>query len=72
MVKLLANHPGIDLNLKNSLNNTCFEAHADGYGYDEAAIYVENKFRFRNDSDKSKDTSKMFFKDIDKSENQES
>ena len=41
MVKLLADNPDIDLNLKNSMDKTSFEAHADGYGYDEAANYVE-------------------------------
>ena len=65
MVKLLTNHPGIDLDLKNSIGNTCFEAHADGYGFDEAANYVENKFRFRNDTATGKDASRMFFKPID-------
>ena len=63
MVKLLTNHPGINLDLKNSIGNTCFEAHADGYGFDEAANYVENKFRFRNDTS-DKDSSRMFFKPI--------
>ena len=42
LVKLLAEHPSIDLSLKDSLGNTCYEANADAYGYDEAANFVEN------------------------------
>ena len=41
MVKLLMNQKELDLGIKNSLNNTCYEAHADAYGYDEAANIVE-------------------------------
>ena len=52
MVKTLVEHPDIDLNLRNSMGKTSFEAHADGYGYDEAANFVEQKFRFRNESQK--------------------
>ena len=52
MVKTLVEHPDIDLNLRNSMGKTSFEAYADGYGYDEAANFVEQKFRFRNESQK--------------------
>jgi hypothetical protein len=41
MVRLLSESPNIDLGLKDSLGNTCYEAHADAYGFDEAANLVE-------------------------------
>lgn len=41
MVRLLAEHPNMDLGLKDALGNTCYEAHADAYAYDEAANLVE-------------------------------
>ena len=31
----------MDLSLTNLTKNTCYEAHADAYGYDEAANLVE-------------------------------
>ena len=41
MVRLLAENPHAQLGLKDSLGNTCYEAHADAYSYDEAANLVE-------------------------------
>ena len=41
MIKLLLAQDKIDLGLKNSLGNTCYEAYADSYGYDEGANLAE-------------------------------
>merc|ERR1740117_1627039 len=70
LVKYLADNPDTDLTLKNSLLNTCFEAHADGYGYDEAAIYVEKQYQKSFDPEKEIKSS-LFFKDLNNSQDLE-
>lgn len=41
LIKYLIQQKDIDLGAKNKLNNTCYEAHADSYGYDEVTDIVE-------------------------------
>ena len=68
MVNLLLGQDEIDLDLKNKLGQKCYEAHADGYGYDELTALAEARHA---KGSLSKKEHNAFFKPLTGSETKE-
>lgn len=61
----------IDLGLQNKMGQTCYEAHVDAYGGDEAAAFVEKIHRASQgiSHDKSQDVDQLFMRKANNDEN---
>ena len=68
MVKLLLGQKSIDLGLKNSLGNTCYEAYADSFGYDEGANLAEQAHLQKLELKKEKESKLFLSKNIQTSD----